>query len=117
MKFLCRNCKAKYQIADEKVAGRTLRMTCQQCGEPIVVRGPARTATGNVPRPPAPVALGATAQGSALGADFQRQLSQPSREMSTLPTNEEWHVAINDVPVGPMRRDEVARKIALGAID
>ena len=31
MKFLCSNCKAKYQIADEKVAGRTLRMTCRRC--------------------------------------------------------------------------------------
>jgi len=28
----------------------------------------------------------------------------------------EWHVAINDIPVGPMRRDEVARKIAIGAV-
>jgi predicted Zn finger-like uncharacterized protein len=46
MKFLCRNCKAKYQIADEKVAGRTLRMACQQCGEQIVVRGPGARAGG-----------------------------------------------------------------------
>jgi hypothetical protein len=117
MKFLCRNCKAKYQIADDKVAGRTLRMTCQQCGEPIVVRG---VTTGRQPtpqhqsRPLAPAALGVTQ--SALGADFHRQLAAPTREHAA-PVHEEWHVAINDVPVGPMRRDEVARKIAMGAID
>jgi hypothetical protein len=114
MKFLCRNCKAKYQIADEKVAGRTLRMTCQQCGEPIVVRGASRASSAQLSRPLAPAALGTAP--SALGADFQRQLSIPAREMPA-PVHEEWHVAINDVPVGPMRRDEVARKIAMGAID
>jgi hypothetical protein len=114
MKFLCRNCKAKYQIADEKVTGRTLRMTCQQCGEPIVVRGPARGSQAAA-RPVAPVALGGTPQGSALGAEFQRQLSAPGRELASS-LHEEWHVAINDVPVGPMRRDEVGRKIAVGAI-
>jgi hypothetical protein len=118
MKFLCRNCKAKYQIADDKVAGRTLRMTCQQCGEPIVVRGaPGRPQSQPlaVSRPLAPAALGATQ--TALGADFQRQLNVPGGRDHAVPAHEEWHVAINDVPVGPMRRDEVARKIAMGAID
>jgi len=32
MKFLCPTCKAKYQIADEKVAGRSVRMKCRKCG-------------------------------------------------------------------------------------
>src|SRR5215471_17493656 len=38
MKFLCDNCKAKYQIADEKVAGKTVRMKCRKCGHLIEVR-------------------------------------------------------------------------------
>ena len=38
MKFLCDNCKAKYQIADEKVAGKTVRMKCRKCGHQIEVR-------------------------------------------------------------------------------
>ena len=113
MKFLCRNCKAKYQIADEKVAGRTLRMTCQQCGEPIVVRATARNQPAS--RPLTPSALGAPPPASALGAGLGRQLSEPARELPPVP-HEEWHVAINDVPVGPMRREEVARKVAMGAI-
>src|SRR5450432_16445 len=37
MKFLCENCKAKYQIADDKVAGRTVRMKCRKCGNMIEV--------------------------------------------------------------------------------
>ncbi|HKU38278.1 MAG TPA: GYF domain-containing protein [Polyangiales bacterium] len=112
MKFLCRNCKAKYQIADDKVVGRTLRMTCQQCGEPIVVRSSTVTSrsSSQVSRPMTLAGPGP----SALGADFQRQISSPPRDVVQI---EEWHVAINDVPVGPMRRDEVARKIAMNAVD
>jgi predicted Zn finger-like uncharacterized protein len=37
MKFLCPSCKAKYQIADEKVAGRSVRMKCRKCGHVIQV--------------------------------------------------------------------------------
>jgi len=37
MKFLCPSCKAKYQIADEKVAGRSVRMKCRKCGKEIRV--------------------------------------------------------------------------------
>jgi predicted Zn finger-like uncharacterized protein len=38
MKFLCDSCKAKYQIADEKVAGKTVRMKCRKCGHLIEIR-------------------------------------------------------------------------------
>jgi hypothetical protein len=115
MKFLCRNCKAKYQIADDKVVGRTLRMTCQQCGEPIVVRSPTNTGRQSaVGRPPAAVAPMTLHGTGPMAAELQRQASA-AREVAA--PQEEWHVAINDVPVGPMRRDEVVRKIAMSAID
>jgi predicted Zn finger-like uncharacterized protein len=38
MKFLCDQCKAKYQIADEKVQGKTLKMKCRKCGHVIEIR-------------------------------------------------------------------------------
>jgi len=118
MKFVCSNCKAKYQIADEKAAGRTLRMTCRRCNNEIVIQGsPAPGGTGarrdprldRAPAPPPPAA-------SALAADFRRQVASGTNEMSQSLVTDEWHVAINDIPVGPMRRDEVARKIAIGAV-
>src|SRR5262245_23056314 len=37
MKFLCDNCKAKYQVGDEKVAGKAVRMKCRRCGYDIHV--------------------------------------------------------------------------------
>lgn len=111
MKFLCPSCKAKYQIADEKVAGRTLRMNCRQCKEEIVIRGDAvATASASPAAMPAPAGVP-----NRLGMDFQRQVA--AGPASTDPgAFDEWHVAINDIPVGPMRRDEVARKIAMGAV-
>ena len=39
MKFLCPSCKTKYQIADEKVVGRTLKMDCRKCSLAMVLRG------------------------------------------------------------------------------
>jgi len=33
------------------------------------------------------------------------------------PELDHWHVAINDVPVGPIRREEIARKISTGAVN
>ncbi|MCA9532155.1 MAG: zinc-ribbon domain-containing protein [Myxococcales bacterium] len=183
MKFLCDNCKAKYQIPDEKVAGRTLRMTCRKCGNDILIRGAgvspsvapppaapseapaapsksasaapkpsAAAASAGVPKKaavpakaaavpakaaavpakaaapkPAGAAVSAAAQArpSALGADFRKKVgnedagslraSMPSAAPPPA-TTEEWHVAVNDVPVGPIRRDEIARKIGTGAV-
>jgi hypothetical protein len=90
-------------------------MTCQQCGEPIVVRSPTVTGrssqTGRATAPVAPMTLHGT---GPMAAELQRQASA-AREVAA--PQEEWHIAINDVPVGPMRRDEVVRKIAMSAID
>lgn len=150
MKFLCPNCKAKYQIADEKVSGRTLRMDCRRCGHNITIRADMRideaeevepsakpsvrlagaARSGSVvgpnplsgPRAPrgstltgahaaTPVAHG----GSALGADFRRNATSAPEAPRTTPLDQ-WHVAINDVPVGPLRREEILKKMAAGAV-
>ncbi|MGF1469735.1 MAG: GYF domain-containing protein [Sandaracinaceae bacterium] len=124
MKFLCPNCKAKYQISDEKIAGRTLKMDCRRCGHPIMIRGERRASlipgTRRPSRPrrrtgshvgPAPTGR----QRSVLGADLRR--SSPGSLPPEAPSaTDQWHVAINDVPVGPMRREEVERKVASGAV-
>src|SRR5262249_51490287 len=39
MKFFCDNCKAKYQIGDDKIAGKVVRMKCRRCGYDIHVSG------------------------------------------------------------------------------
>lgn len=56
MKFLCPDCKAKYKIADEKVAGRDHpRMKCRKCGHVIdILKAVAETAPSVEPSEPAP---------------------------------------------------------------
>lgn len=139
MKFLCDNCKAKYQIADEKVAGKTVRMKCRKCGHPIEVRAAVtETSTSAAPpraEAPRPAAKGGLAtsfsaakprapqapQSGALAGAFQRTVqdpgaSGPPSEQLELSVGDEWYVAINGVPVGPVRVSELRRKAAAGAV-
>ncbi len=144
MKFLCDNCKAKYQIADEKVAGKTVRMKCRKCGHQIEVRAAVTETsvsmappTGEPQRPapprpggglatslsaakPRPAAHGRDAGG--LAGAFQRSVQDPPPQTVPYPAgddvnvNEEWYAAINGVPVGPIRISELRRKAAAGAV-
>ncbi|MBW2461307.1 MAG: zinc-ribbon domain-containing protein [Deltaproteobacteria bacterium] len=133
MKFLCGNCKAKYKIADDKVSGRALRMKCRRCQHDIIIRreeeapsaaAAAGGARGGAARPKAPHASQAKRgdrRGSALGAEFRRSVSSPGAKSTPPPTpappEDLWHVAINDVPVGPIKREEVDKKIQTGAVN
>jgi predicted Zn finger-like uncharacterized protein len=56
MKFLCDNCKAKYQIGDEKVAGKTVRMKCRRCGHSITVSSKVTESSVSRPFPIDPAA-------------------------------------------------------------
>jgi len=120
MKFLCPNCKAKYQISDEKISGRTLKMDCRRCNHPIVIRGDkAAAARRSKPSPKRQSFAGprpTTSKRNALGADFRSSPQAPPPPQERPSALDQWHVAINDVPVGPMKRDEIARKIATGAV-
>jgi predicted Zn finger-like uncharacterized protein len=49
MKFVCDNCQAKYQIGDDKVAGKTVRMKCRKCGFAIKVTPTGADASGAAP--------------------------------------------------------------------
>ncbi|HEY1694658.1 MAG TPA: GYF domain-containing protein [Polyangiaceae bacterium] len=154
MKFLCEQCKAKYQIADEKAAGKTVRMKCRKCGYLIEVRAAATEtsgaggsssqppASGRSSRPPpapaarpsppraAPRASGLPGKAPARPGDRpggplasamksaltrEEEVSAPV-DMSDLSPGDEWYVAINGVPVGPIRIAEVRRKAAIGAV-
>jgi predicted Zn finger-like uncharacterized protein len=165
VKFLCEQCKAKYQIADEKIAGKTVRMKCRKCGHQIEVRAAVTETSVNTKpppadhadpdptvaqasppissqprsqaRPPATARMGPLATslasarppprpgspgGGALAGAFQKQVegkpeeSAASFDLSELSASDEWYVAINGVPVGPIRIAEVRRKAALGAV-
>jgi predicted Zn finger-like uncharacterized protein len=162
VKFFCEQCKAKYQIADDKVAGKTVRMKCRKCGHVIELRAevtessaiahaaslsnqnaPHGSAIENAARaapkppvrpPPRPNALATSltsarppapkvdrpASGALAGAfksNVQREEeSSTPFDMADLAPGDDWYVAVNGVPVGPIRIAEVRRKAALGAV-
>ncbi len=153
MKFLCEQCKAKYQIADDKIAGKTVRMKCRKCGHLIEMRSavtetsaatympsaasappaastvvppPAAKAPAR-PAPPRATPLGASLTAhkpaapkperlpSALAGAFkttvqrEEEVSAPF-DMQELSPGDDWYVAVNGVPVGPIRVAEIRRK-------
>ena len=180
MRFLCEQCKAKYQIADEKVAGKTVRMKCRKCGHLIEVKAEVTetSVASQAPQPPPPQADGgdeATRVGvdvnalmkmagmgalptagapakpgaprpggpgpqaakpalatsfaaakparpssrpdSALAGAFQRSVQkEDDLALLEISTSSEWYVAINGVPVGPVRVTELRRKAHSGAV-
>jgi hypothetical protein len=93
-------------------------MTCRQCKQEIVIRGdaPSRASIAAHAVPSQPIAPPPAP--SPLAADFQRQMSGGMRPSLAPPPPllDAWHVAINEVPVGPMRREDIARRIASGAV-
>ncbi len=149
MKFLCEQCKAKYQIADDKIVGKTVRMKCRKCGHLIEVRAevtetsvatdrPSAPNTGQAAGPPRPAMKPAPPRSTALAASLtsarpaapkqgalagafkttvqHEEESSAPFDMSELSGSDDWYVAINGVPVGPVRVAEVRRKAALGAV-
>jgi predicted Zn finger-like uncharacterized protein len=158
VKFLCEQCKAKYQIADDKIVGRTVRMKCRKCGHLIEVRATVTetSAAGAMP-PPSQAALPATGPStggrtglrapppratplaasltaprtaapkperlpSALAGAFkstvqrEEEVSAPFDMSELSPGSNDWYVAVNGVPVGPVRIAEIRRKAAMGAV-
>lgn len=143
MKFLCSHCKAKYQISDERVAGRTLRMKCRKCGEDIVISGdtlfsshpPAPAADKPLKPPTGKASLSSDAThgktGSLTGAvgakpsatsaavtarSISTSVTSKARSAMNLPLREQWHAAIDNKPAGPMSVQELKEHLDQGTV-
>ena len=54
----CQSCQSKYNVADEKVQGKVVKIRCRKCGATIVVNGTAAGATNGSSPSPAKSAAG-----------------------------------------------------------
>lgn len=54
MKVVCGGCQAKYQVPDERVMGRKLKIRCRVCAASIIVRGDTGAQPGMEPEPQYP---------------------------------------------------------------
>jgi predicted Zn finger-like uncharacterized protein len=79
MKITCQSCQSKYNVADEKVQGKIVKIRCRKCGGTIVVNA---TAGG--------------ANGTRGGEDAAVSLA-PQPSMAAAPAaGGEWHVNFGD---------------------
>src|ERR1700722_2371347 len=71
MKITCQSCQAKYNVADEKVQGKIVKIRCRKCGATIVAQGNGSNGTASRgPTPPAAAFSGDDVQWHVnLGAD------------------------------------------------
>lgn len=131
MKFLCSHCKAKYQISNERVLGRTLRMKCRKCNGDIVIagdtllpsdpppsstrvsqpKGTPRTAVPATPPKKPPIQSAVKPR-----ADSQIIAARKARAAMNLPLKEQWHAAIDHKPAGPMSVTELKEHMVAGRV-
>jgi predicted Zn finger-like uncharacterized protein len=132
VKFFCEQCKAKYQIPDEKVAGKTVRMKCRKCSFLIEVRP--HHVSASAP-PPAPAAHDpgpgpsdedddidektsiAAPHENPLAQAFRRANTAPAPVAAPAPVVGTWYVAIDGTPVGPITEAEVKERVDAGQVD
>jgi predicted Zn finger-like uncharacterized protein len=79
MKITCQSCQSKYNVADEKVQGKIVKIRCRKCGGTIVVNATS-TATAASPTNGTPAADDAAVSPGALGDG----------------TADEWHVNVGE---------------------
>jgi predicted Zn finger-like uncharacterized protein len=94
MKITCQSCQSKYNVADEKVQGKIVKIRCRKCGATIVVDGTAVTA-GSASSA-APAAAGSSKPGA-----------------HEAPT---WHVNVSDNDQRAMTLNEVIKGYGAGTI-
>jgi predicted Zn finger-like uncharacterized protein len=80
MKISCQACHSKYNVADDKVQGKIVKIRCRKCGATIVVNASSGAVNGSVPAP-APAA-------NATGGSEARGGGSASAD--------EWHVSVSD---------------------
>jgi predicted Zn finger-like uncharacterized protein len=92
MKISCQSCQSKYNVADEKVQGKIVKIRCRKCGATIVVNGTA----------------GAATNGSVV--------PEPAQHAAPADGGEQWHVNVNENDQRSMTMAELVEAYNAGAI-
>ncbi|MEE2904413.1 MAG: AgmX/PglI C-terminal domain-containing protein [Myxococcota bacterium] len=127
MKFLCGNCRTKYQIADEKVRGKILTIRCKKCGEKVIVKESLAKKGQTAIAPLAADVAKKKAEkkkASSIAKAFESEMAStpdddsPTRVSATVASNSEasadgieWFTAIDGNQHGPFSFDELLRQI------
>jgi predicted Zn finger-like uncharacterized protein len=101
MKVVCDACHAKYQVPDERVAGRKLKIRCRKCNAAIIVQGDAAAdniALAPVSEPPSAFVDGDNEPTHAVG-------------------EAEWHVSLDGEQHGPYPTSQMASMLRGSQLD
>jgi predicted Zn finger-like uncharacterized protein len=82
MKITCQSCQSKYNVADEKVEGKIVKIRCRKCGATIVVNGTGGAAANGT------AGADTTAQQGAVGSDAQWHVNVGDNDQRTLTLSE-----------------------------
>jgi predicted Zn finger-like uncharacterized protein len=94
MKITCQSCQSKYNVADEKVQGKIVKIRCRKCGSTIVVQGNGGAATNG---------SGGTGGGASAGAGVEADSTQ-------------WHVNVGDADPRTMTLAELIEAYNAGTV-
>lgn len=119
MKTRCDCCKARYEIPDDRVLGKVLRVRCKRCQSVMVVVGPTEAFADGDARPPTltgVAALSASSQPAAASGPVTtfRHGQAPQRTREDLAPI--WWVGIAGKPHGPYTKDEMLTLIDRGDV-
>jgi predicted Zn finger-like uncharacterized protein len=81
MKISCQSCHSKYNVADEKVQGKIVKIRCRKCGATIVVNASGGASANGLSSAPAPPT---TPDGVAAGSDAEWHVSVADNDQRTM---------------------------------
>ncbi|HEX4337846.1 MAG TPA: zinc-ribbon domain-containing protein [Polyangiaceae bacterium] len=88
----CHSCGATYNISDEKIRGRKVRVRCKSCGEGIIVDG-TRVDSDEATRVYSPT-FEPSAYGKSVHDEATRVVAASGPDLRVTASNEEWTVSV-----------------------
>lgn len=115
MKITCQSCAAKYTIADEKVAGKTVKIKCKKCGATIVVNG---AEVGFQPTAPAALdpGYGQPPPPEEDEGDGQTSVAAGDQPVGAPTGGDDWTVNVADDDQRTMTSAQIAEAYAAGTV-
>ena len=113
MKITCQSCQAKYTIADEKVAGKTVKIKCKKCGATIVVHGDQQRGARQTLDPASSPAAAARMRTARRGSSGPGE----ARAGPSAGGGDEWTVNVTDDDQRTMTTPQIVDRVAAGVRD
>ena len=105
MRFQCQNCKAKYNIADEKVRNKVFKIRCKKCGNVLVISEHHAEL--------AEIRLTDPGDATVVSETPLQQAQEMAKKPEPLPENS-WYVGVDGQQTGPFSVAEMFQRFYAG---